>query len=219
MDRGTRLITFICGSTVWGKQERPLPEEREAQALRVMYEKQKVTQYSWFCSCGSETTSTKCFLFFFLKNMADSYTGTQGLYWNVWIWNMSRYLELHSLNTPSESLWRKTLLFISLNAPADHGGGQGFRVCFIICCHFKVLLSCSLLYIHVILIASWTKCSVFKLLRLANLQEFLGRRPLLCKISLAGMFQLTQAVQGGHNVHMYGPFLSSCMRVRFYRSL
>lgn len=31
---------------------------------------------------------------------------------------------VHSLNTPSECLWRKTLLFICVNARAD-GGGKG----------------------------------------------------------------------------------------------
>lgn len=203
VDWGIRLIAFICGSTVWGKQERPLPEEREAQALNVPGDvrKTKSDPVQLVLLMWLWDDEYKAFSIFFLKNMAAALERKALL--NLALWNMSRHLELHSLNTPPESLWRKPLLFISLNAPANHGGGQEFRVCFIICCHFKVLLSCSLLCIHFILVlASRTKCSVFKLLRLAHLQEILGRRPLLCKISLAGTFQLTQAVQGGHNVHM-----------------
>lgn len=78
VDWGTRLITFICGSTVWGKQERPLPEEREAQALNVAGDVRKtksdpvqlvLVMWLW-------DDEYKVFSIFFLKNMAA--TGTQG---------------------------------------------------------------------------------------------------------------------------------------------
>lgn len=181
MDRGTRLITFICGSTFWGKQDRPLPEEREAHALNVPGDVRKTTstQYSWFCSCGSGTTRTKSFLFFFHKDRLQltCQTATQEckVLLNVWIWPCGiwadiRSLRFHSLNTlffsipslnlsPCEekhfylSLWMRQQIM-----EEDRNLGFYFKM------RCQVLLSCSL-YIHFILvIASWTKCSVFTLL-------------------------------------------------------
>lgn len=175
MDRGTGLITFICGSTLWRKQERPLPEERETQALNVPGDVRKTTatQYSWFCSCGSGTTRTKCFLFFFHKDRLQLICQTATLECkvllkrlNLALWNMSRYSEsaLRSLIGYPESLWRKkTLISLWMRQQImEEDWNLGFY--FKMRCHFKVLLSCSL-YIHFILvIASWTKCSVFTLL-------------------------------------------------------
>lgn len=210
MDRGTRLITFICGSTFWGKQERPLPEEREAQALNVPGDVRKTTatQYSWFCSCGSGTTRTKCFLFFFHKDRLQLTFQTAAQECkvllkrlNLALWNMSRYSEpvLHSLIP--WVLVRKNLSLWTSQQIMEEDRNLGFY--FKMRCHFKVLLSCSI-YIHFILvIASWTER--FHTVRLTYLQEMLGRGPFLYKISLAVLARFSGS---GRSLCSYGPFSS-----------